>query len=397
MIDGMPALERHGDADGRAGSGRRPAAACSRPGTVAAGAQPRPALRGAPARPARARRRPARPRAPTCRWRAPSRPSRPSRSRWSGVTWRGGGPRRAGPHPRRRPWSRLARPRGAARRSRRERRDRHRPGLGGARPTPCASTSPAPRPDGLTLVLLDPPARRPTPAAARDHRRSARQDRLKPRLRSRASWGADPSWRDGRPTYNRTIQQVHVHHTVNSNTYAPGDVPGLLRGIYRYHTANLGWSDIGYNFLVDRFGRTWVGRAGGARKAVRGRAHARLQRHLDRRRGHRQLRDRPAPSKKVLGAIARLAAWKLRHLRAQPRRAGPGLVARLGPLRRRAQGHAARDRRAPRHQRDGLPGRPALRPAPRRTPPRGQARAPGSADPGVSPRSTSSGRVDWCP
>ena len=68
----------------------------------------------------------------------------------------------------------------------------------------------------------------------------------------------------GRPRYNRTIQQVHVHHTVNSNDYRRADVPALLRGMYRYHTQNLGWSDIGYNFLVDRFGRTWPGRAGGA-------------------------------------------------------------------------------------------------------------------------------------
>ena len=63
---------------------------------------------------------------------------------------------------------------------------------------------------------------------------------------------------------------MHVHHTVNSNDYAPEDVPALLRGIYRYHTKNLGWSDVGYNFLVDRFGGIWQGRAGGSALAVRG-------------------------------------------------------------------------------------------------------------------------------
>ena len=87
---------------------------------------------------------------------------------------------------------------------------------------------------------------------------------------ARAEWGADEKWRDGSPWFNRTIQQVHVHHTVNSNDYAEDDVPALLRGIYRYHTKNLGWSDIGYNFLVDRFGRIWTGRAGGAARPVRG-------------------------------------------------------------------------------------------------------------------------------
>ena len=47
-------------------------------------------------------------------------------------------------------------------------------------------------------------------------------------------------------------------------------MPGLIRGMYKYHTQSLGWSDIGYNFLVDRFGRIWIGRAGGARRPVRG-------------------------------------------------------------------------------------------------------------------------------
>ncbi|MDO9455003.1 N-acetylmuramoyl-L-alanine amidase, partial [Nocardioides sp.] len=174
------------------------------------------------------------------------------------------------------------------------------------------------RPDGLTLVLLDPTgtptdraaARLTTPAAQRP-----RPGRLKPRLRSRASWGADRSWRNGRPSYNRTIQQVHVHHTVNSNDYAPGDVPGLLRGIYRYHTANLGWSDIGYNFLVDRFGRTWVGRAGGAKRAVQG-AHTLGFNSTSTGVAVIGSFETTRPSSRVIGAIARLAAWKLgRHHR----------------------------------------------------------------------------------
>ena len=54
-----------------------------------------------------------------------------------------------------------------------------------------------------------------------------------------------------------------MHHTVTANDYRRRDVAGLIRGMYRYHTASLGWSDLGYNFLVDRFGRSWVGRAGG--------------------------------------------------------------------------------------------------------------------------------------
>ena len=45
-------------------------------------------------------------------------------------------------------------------------------------------------------------------------------------------------------------------------------MPGLLRSIYAYHTQSRGWSDVGYNFLVDRYGRLYEGRAGGSRAFV---------------------------------------------------------------------------------------------------------------------------------
>ena len=47
-------------------------------------------------------------------------------------------------------------------------------------------------------------------------------------------------------------------------------MPSLLRGIYAYHTQSRGWRDIGYNYLVDRFGRIWEGRYGGVTRAVVG-------------------------------------------------------------------------------------------------------------------------------
>jgi uncharacterized protein with LGFP repeats len=48
------------------------------------------------------------------------------------------------------------------------------------------------------------------------------------------------------------------------------EVPAMLRSIYAYHVKSNGWSDIGYNYLVDRFGRIWEGRYGGITKAVLG-------------------------------------------------------------------------------------------------------------------------------
>jgi len=135
----------------------------------------------------------------------------------------------------------------------------------------------------LELALIDPgssPTAEPTAAARRTNGASARQlskphkhkprAAPKPRIKSRDAWGANERWRDGKPRLNRTIKQVHVHHTATGNEYSRRDVRALLRGIYRYHTHNLGWSDIGYNFLVDRFGRIWQGRAGGVGRPVRG-------------------------------------------------------------------------------------------------------------------------------
>jgi hypothetical protein len=46
-----------------------------------------------------------------------------------------------------------------------------------------------------------------------------------------------------------------------------------MRSIYAYHTVTRGWGDIGYNVIVDRFGRMFEGRYGGLASTVIG-AHA---------------------------------------------------------------------------------------------------------------------------
>ena len=94
---------------------------------------------------------------------------------------------------------------------------------------------------------------------------------------SPAIWGRD-AWGARAPRSNPTIaselKAAVLHHTAGTNAYGPGDVPALLRGIQAYHMDANGWDDIAYNFLVDKFGRTWEGRAGGVTNAVVG-AHAR--------------------------------------------------------------------------------------------------------------------------
>jgi hypothetical protein len=176
------------------------------------------------------------------------------------------------------------------------------------------------RPEDLTLVLLY-PARRASDVALTPRRRKvARTNRTsrsgtepavpQPALLTRSDWGADERLRDGSPRYNTTIQQVHVHHTVNSNDYAESDVPAMIRGMYAYHTSSLGWSDIGYNFLVDRFGRIWVGRAGGATRPVRG-AHTLGFNATSTGVSAIGNFELVTPTTAMLNAIVRLAAWKL--------------------------------------------------------------------------------------
>ena len=88
--------------------------------------------------------------------------------------------------------------------------------------------------------------------------------------------------------------------------------------MYRYHTKNLGWSDIGYNFLVDRFGRLWTGRAGGARRAVRG-AHTLGFNSTSTGVAVIGNFETGKPSQKVLTALVHLAAWKLDKYDRKPR------------------------------------------------------------------------------
>ena len=92
----------------------------------------------------------------------------------------------------------------------------------------------------------------------------------KPVIYSRAQWGADERMRSKSSLHYGDVHAGFVHHTVNANDYTRAEVPGLLRSIYAYHVRSRGWSDIGYNYLVDRFGRIWEGRYGGIDRPVVG-------------------------------------------------------------------------------------------------------------------------------
>jgi hypothetical protein len=94
-----------------------------------------------------------------------------------------------------------------------------------------------------------------------------------PSIVTRHQWGANESWRDSAPRYAPSVQMAFIHHTAGSNSYSRSQVPGIIRSIYKYHTSNLGYADIAYNFLIDRYGKIYEGRYGGMTKTVIG-AHA---------------------------------------------------------------------------------------------------------------------------
>ena len=95
----------------------------------------------------------------------------------------------------------------------------------------------------------------------------------RPSIVTRAQWGADESLRRASPSYSGSTRAGILHHTAGSNSYSAAQAPGVVRAIYAYHTRSLGWSDVGYNLLVDRFGTVYEGRAGGVERGVIG-AHA---------------------------------------------------------------------------------------------------------------------------
>ncbi|MFF9202964.1 peptidoglycan recognition protein [Streptomyces sp. NPDC014986] len=132
----------------------------------------------------------------------------------------------------------------------------------------------------------------------------------RPAIVTRRGWGANESLRDKGFVYTGKVKAAFVHHTASGNTYSCAQAPALVRGFYRYHVRSLGWRDIGYNFLVDKCGRIYEGRAGGVAKPVKG-AHT-FGFNTDTT-GIAVIGSYGSkkPSSSAVKAIARLTAWKL--------------------------------------------------------------------------------------
>ena len=75
------------------------------------------------------------------------------------------------------------------------------------------------------------------------------------------------------PGYAPSVERVYVHHTAIFPHYTPDEVDDLVRAMCVFHVERRGFDDLGYNFLIDAYGRIYQGRAGGILRPVIG-AHA---------------------------------------------------------------------------------------------------------------------------
>jgi SpoIID/LytB domain protein len=91
----------------------------------------------------------------------------------------------------------------------------------------------------------------------------------KPTIITRSQWGASAGTPCDSPLTGDRTRGVVVHHTAGSNSYAMADSKAIVRATQAYHVKSRGWCDIGYNFLVDKYGQIFEGRRGGVDRAVR--------------------------------------------------------------------------------------------------------------------------------
>jgi hypothetical protein len=90
-----------------------------------------------------------------------------------------------------------------------------------------------------------------------------------PHIISRAEWGARPA--ACVPDVASTLLAAVVHHTAGSNDYQTvAQAMQQIRNDQAYHIDGRGWCDIGYNFIVDKWGNLYEGRANSGTEPVIG-------------------------------------------------------------------------------------------------------------------------------
>jgi hypothetical protein len=130
-----------------------------------------------------------------------------------------------------------------------------------------------------------------------------------PDIIARSTW-ATSACAPRRPALLGQVQLVFVHHTVSSNSYRASQSAGMVRAICLFHKYGNGWNEIGYNFVVDRFGQIFEGRKGGIDEPIVGAQAGGYNVYSS---GVALLGtfSGAAPSRAAFDALAELVAWKL--------------------------------------------------------------------------------------
>ncbi|WP_254398300.1 peptidoglycan recognition protein [Streptomyces sp. AC558_RSS880] len=150
-------------------------------------------------------------------------------------------------------------------------------------------------------------------------RASALHQAPRPAVVPRSAWLGDTAREQPPPRYDDEVVAVFVHHTDSPNGYDCADAPGIIRSLYDGQTGARDWDDLGYNFVVDRCGTVYEGRAGGTDRPVTG-AHTQGFNH--RTTGIAALgtfTEGVEVPPEMLRAIAAVAAWKLGTSGTDPR------------------------------------------------------------------------------
>ncbi len=141
----------------------------------------------------------------------------------------------------------------------------------------------------------------------------------------RIVWGSDlPPTGQLQQEAPGDVRFLLVHHSASPNDYSPEQSIRYLRSFYNYHTsAEKGWPDIAYNFLVDRYGQIFEGREGSIGSPIKGDAtggsqgYALLTCFIG---DHREV----APTPDAQSAMVALLAWLAGTYGIDP---GPGATA----------------------------------------------------------------------
>ncbi|NBC05438.1 MAG: hypothetical protein GVY20_17265, partial [Bacteroidetes bacterium] len=91
-----------------------------------------------------------------------------------------------------------------------------------------------------------------------DSRKRIFQSYPMPEFVTRTDWGSPDGQEPSGPVSLTNVTHQIVHHTAGKNSSS--DWPAVVRSIWEYHVNTNGWSDIGYNWLIDPNGVIYQGR-----------------------------------------------------------------------------------------------------------------------------------------